>query len=67
MIHKNSEHSPCPSSLKTSSLFSVSFSFLPLLLFLPPFPEIQNSSITPKINKTMKQRVISDACLTLIG
>lgn len=29
---------PCPSSLKTNSLFSFSFSFFPLLLFLPPFP-----------------------------
>ena len=27
-----------PSSLKTSSLFSPSFSFFPLLLFFPPFP-----------------------------
>lgn len=27
-----------PSSLKTNSLFSVSFSFFPLLRFLPPFP-----------------------------
>jgi len=29
----------CPSSLNTSSRFSRSFSFLPLLRFLPPFPE----------------------------
>jgi hypothetical protein len=29
---------PWPSSLKTSSRFSDSFSFLPLLRFLPPFP-----------------------------
>ena len=34
---------PCPSSLKTSSLFSFSFSFFPLLLFLPPFPENRNA------------------------
>ena len=28
----------CPSSLKISSLLTPSFSFLPLLLFFPPFP-----------------------------
>ncbi|KAG6557881.1 hypothetical protein Mapa_000649 [Marchantia paleacea] len=28
----------CPSSLKTSSLFSSSASFFPLLRFFPPFP-----------------------------
>ena len=31
-------HIPWPSSLKTSSRFSVSFSFLPRRLFFPPFP-----------------------------
>jgi len=36
--YKLINHLPWPSSLKTNSLFSVSFSFLPLLLFLPPFP-----------------------------
>ena len=37
---------PWPSSLKTNSLFSFSFSFLPLLLFLPPFPVNQKDIIT---------------------
>ena len=31
-------HSPCPSSLKTNSLFSDSFSFFPRRRFFPPLP-----------------------------
>ncbi len=36
----------CPSSLKISSLFSFSFSFLPLRRFLPPFPGSEGSYST---------------------
>ena len=35
---------PWPSSLKTSSRFSDSFSFFPLLLFFPPFPVQQTKA-----------------------
>lgn len=52
---------PCPSSLKTNSRFSVSFSFLPRLRFLPPFPggKKKQSKFLPKLSKLMLPKILA--------
>ncbi|KAG6556237.1 hypothetical protein Mapa_002178 [Marchantia paleacea] len=59
----------CPSSLKTSSLFSSSASFFPLFRFFPPFPlffGILSQALPVKLSPPIyAQHHLADACRRL--